>query len=533
MAKIALKAFRGIRPQVAPQLLDPIEAQIAENAKIYSGELRPWLNELKDADTNLSSLVRTIFKYRDDYWLEWSADVNVALGPISSDTTYRFYYTGDGIPKKSNFTMATTGAGAMPIEFLAMSVPIPSRVISATNNGGGAGDDRSVVWVWTAVTSWGEESAPSIASAVVTGLQGDSVDLSNMDFTWQASTTYQLNDYVIPTTPNGYMYICVQGGISGGSEPSWGTTIDQDTTDNAAVWRAYEYVISAKRIYRLNTGEATARYQFVAEITDTQTTYTDSKTDTELAEILRTGYGDYAYWSPPPQGLVGLVTLPGGIMAGFVGKDIYFCEPYYPHAWPEEYVLTLDQTVVALGVMENNLVAATEANPYIITGTHPESMTPVKMPTSLPCVSKRGLVSYPFGVLYPSTGGLVLVSEGRASVITDGFYRQKEWELVYPDTMLGAYHDSKYFGFFDDGSTSGKAIVVDFKNQYITTLNMEIAATTLYAPALYVDEKTDKLYYIKQTPEVFLLIGGTSYPSRTNTLRLIGDGGWLLLIGDL
>ena len=533
MAKISLKAFRGIRPQVAAQLLDPIEAQAAENAKIYSGELRPWDNELKAADAELTSLVRTIFLYQDTYWLEWSADVNVALGPISSDTTYRFYYTGDGIPKKSNLAMATTGSGPKPVEFLALAAPMPKNPPTVSNGGGGSGDDRSVVWVWTVVNSFGEQSAPSIASSVVTGKQGDTVAISNMTLDWAAGTTYALNDWVVPTTPNGYMYICTTAGTSGGTEPSWGTTIDQDTTDNQVSWRCYENTITAKYIYRLNTGTANARFQYVDQITALQTTYDDSKTDTELSEILRTGYGDYAYWSPPPQGLAGLVTMPGGIMAGFLGKDIYFSEPYYPHAWPEDYILTLDQTVVALGVMENNLVAATEAFPYIITGTHPDSMTPIKMPTSLPCVSKRGLAAYPYGVLYPSTGGLVLVSEGRAQVITDGFYRQKEWKEVYPQTMLGAYHDSKYFGFYDDGGSSGKAIVVDFKNKYITTLSMQIDTGTAYAPALYVDEKTDRLYYIKQTPEVLLLIGGTSLPNRANTMRLIGNGGWLLLIGDL
>lgn len=498
MAKISIRAFKGIRPQLAAQLLDVMEGQTAENAKITSGEIRPWLNEQKDSDLELTDLIRSIYLYRSQYWLEWSSDVNVAVGPILNDQDYRFYYTGDGLPKKSNTTMATTGSGAMPIAFLPIAAPLPKRVISASNVGGGSGDDRSVVWVWTVFNSFGEESAPSVASAVVTGKQGDQVNLSNMDLTWQASTTYALNDWVVPSTPNGYMYICVGAGTSNATEPTWETTIDTDTTDNLATWRCYENTITTKYIYRLNTGTATARYQYVDQITATQTTYSDSKTDTELGEILRTGYGDYAYWSPPSQSLSGIVSLPGGVLAGFVGKDVYFSEPYFPHAFPEEYILTLDATVIGLGVMENNLVAATDAHPYIITGSHPESMTPIKMPTSLPCVSKRGVAAFPKGVLYPSTSGLVLVSEGRADITTDGFFRKQEWAVYYPSTMIGAFHDGKYFAFYDEGALGGGALVIDFKNSYVTTIDLGSTVDTVYAPAVFIDQKTDDLYYAKQ-----------------------------------
>ncbi|MCK7581114.1 MAG: hypothetical protein MZV65_39460 [Chromatiales bacterium] len=29
-------------------------------------------------------------------------------------------------------------------------------------------------------------------------------------------------------------------------------------------------------------------------------------------------------------------------MAGFPGRDIYFCEPYRPYAWPVEYMQSID-----------------------------------------------------------------------------------------------------------------------------------------------------------------------------------------------
>lgn len=528
-----IRVFSGIRPQRAAQLLGENEAQTAENVKLVSGELRPYDNELKNDDIQGSTLVKTIYLFRSAYWLEWTADVDVVEGPVLNDTAYRFYFTGSGIPKKSNLTEATTGAGAMPINFYSMASPQPSRQPAASNAGGGSGDDRSILYTWTVVTSWGEESAPAPASSLLTAKQGDTVNLSNMDLTWQASTTVEESDFIIPTVPNGYIYKCVTGGVTAGVEPTWGTTVDGDTTDGTATWRAYEDTVANKYIYRYNTGEVGGNYQFVASIAAATTIYADSKTDTELGEVLQTGYGTKASWDPPPDDLLGIVGLPGGILAGFKGKDVYFSYPYQPHAWPAEYAITLEYPVVGLSVMENNLVVATEQNPYIITGTSPESMTPNKMPDAQPCLSKRGIVTFPNGVLYPTTDGLCLVSNGRAVVITEGFFTKKEWSDYYPATMVGAYHDGKYFGFYDTGTFDGDTVVVDFQRKDVTTVDLGDASSTNYAPGIYVDPTSDTLYYIKQTAEVLLQIGGTSYPTRTNRWVQIGSGDSILLIGDL
>ena len=136
--KISIPLFSGLRPVRAKQLLEANEAQVANNVKLVSGELRPWSNELKNADAELEVLIRTIYLYRSQFWLEWSADVDVALGPVSGDTDFKFYYTGVGIPKKSNEAEATTGSGAMPINFYSMASPQPWRQPSLNNVGGGS-----------------------------------------------------------------------------------------------------------------------------------------------------------------------------------------------------------------------------------------------------------------------------------------------------------------------------------------------------------------------------------------------------------
>lgn len=526
--RVSIREFEGIRPIRAVHRLAYNEAQISENTKIYGGELRPFYHEALEHTLIGDGLIRTIYHYLSQHWLEWSATVDVALGPVPNDTEFRYYYTGDGIPKKSNETETTNGVGPLPQNFFPIAVCTPKYAPSLANGGGGSGDNRETAYAWTNVTTWGEESLPSPESNLLTSQNGDSITVSGMTNVWQAGTAYTLEDTIVPSTPNGYMYKCVQAGTSGGVEPTWGTTLDGNTNDNTVIWRAYVNNLSTKRIYRIIASEQTAVYLFVAEIAATLTSYVDSLLDAQLGEQLPTGYGTIPLWNPPPDGLTNIVTMPNGILAASFGKDIYFSEPYQPHAWPFDYVISLESTVVALGVMENNLVAATEGHPYIITGTTPATMTPVKMPDNLPCRSKRGLYAFWRGVLYPSNDGLVLVSEGRADVISKQHYTKEEWQTLAPDTMTGVYQDGRYFGFYDLGIFEGNAVVFDLERQDLFTIDLGDDPITLYAPALFVDKATDTLYIVESVADVLLYEDGTPHPARDGVV-LFEDGGRLVL----
>ncbi|RLJ04402.1 MAG: hypothetical protein DRP18_04760, partial [Candidatus Aenigmatarchaeota archaeon] len=53
---------------------------------------------------------------------------------------------------------------------------------------------------------------------------------------WSASTAYSVGDYVRPTSANGYNYECTVAGTSGGSEPTWPTTLGETVTDGSVTW---------------------------------------------------------------------------------------------------------------------------------------------------------------------------------------------------------------------------------------------------------------------------------------------------------
>jgi hypothetical protein len=53
---------------------------------------------------------------------------------------------------------------------------------------------------------------------------------------WFATTAYAVGDIVQPVTPNGFVYTVTQGGISGGSEPTFPAGPGQTVGDNNIIW---------------------------------------------------------------------------------------------------------------------------------------------------------------------------------------------------------------------------------------------------------------------------------------------------------
>lgn len=54
---------------------------------------------------------------------------------------------------------------------------------------------------------------------------------------WKAVTPYAAYQYVRPTEPNGYQYACIDGGRTGGDEPTWPTTVGNTVSDGDIVWQ--------------------------------------------------------------------------------------------------------------------------------------------------------------------------------------------------------------------------------------------------------------------------------------------------------
>lgn len=71
----------------------------------------------------------------------------------------------------------------------------------------------------------------------------NSEEVKNTDRLWQASTAYEVNDIVVPTTSNGRSYVCTILGTTGASEPTWSTTEGGTVVDGGATWKENSYTV--------------------------------------------------------------------------------------------------------------------------------------------------------------------------------------------------------------------------------------------------------------------------------------------------
>lgn len=137
MAAVKIIKFLGEAPKISPELLPDSSAQLTVNAKLYSGDLIPYRAPVILTNTGRVGEVKTIHILHnpttgEPVFLSWLTDVSVALGAASSDNEQRFYYTGDGVPKVSNYKLAVTGGLPYPKNFYELGLPLPTQVVVGT-----------------------------------------------------------------------------------------------------------------------------------------------------------------------------------------------------------------------------------------------------------------------------------------------------------------------------------------------------------------------------------------------------------------
>jgi hypothetical protein len=245
------------------------------------------------------------------------------------------------------------------------------------------------------------------------------------------------------------------------------------------------YDITTKRIYRSVTGSGGTDYLYVTEVPVAYTTFTDSVLAASLGEVIPS-----KSWLAPPTGLQGLTMMANGIMAGFIGKDIYFSEPYAPHAWPVEYVLTVDYPIVGIGAFGSSLFVGTTGNPYILNGVDPAGMTMTKGEFQQACVSKRSIVEMGGGVMYASPDGIIAVDGSGINLVTRAMMTKDDWQAYVPSSIHASHVDGRYFAFFNTGSRTG-SVVLD-----LTGDSAALWESDQYCSALYNDIRADALYMV-------------------------------------
>ena len=243
------------------------------------------------------------------------------------------------------------------------------------------------------------------------------------------------------------------------------------------------------RIYRTVASAGSTSYFFVVELPIATTTFNDNVSNTVVSSNEQNASTD---WAQPPSDLVGWVTMPNGMIAAWKESELWFCEPYRPHAWPAAYSNVVEYPIIGLGVINQTLVVCTAGYPIIATGIHPDSISMSKLASFEPCMSRGSVLSIPEGVFYASPNGLILVANGVANLVTEGLIQKDEWNnynkiaTLRATRMGSAYYafGSKRVGFMQPDAFQTDAFQADdfagsFKGFLLDNANQRIAFNTL------------------------------------------------------
>ena len=601
MVALKLKNFGGMIPAVDPRLLPDNQAELSENAWMYTGSIE-GIRLPTSVYTVTNSLTRKVYRIPKQYydknhiidslWLEFiNPYVDVIHSPTVADTYNRYYwasaqdYSAD-VPKyntKARIELdlaGYAGNGALVLGIPAPDIaPFVSRatgvyILEAStasysllkgttriyysrgygqdkdtfNSGIGVDDIAYELYGATkAISSLKgnvDQSAAPTQSSIAKNLYKTAGQRAEMRYTTvQSGLRITISDTggitlgVPPqpsaassTTPHegtgiqesrAYVYTWVSAyGEEGPPSPAtlyngwsgdpWIIKLTAPTTANTT-----DRNLTNVKIYRTVTGVGGATtYFFVAELPIAQTVYTDT-----LDDVTVTGNPilESTFWYAPPSDLEGMVPMPNGMVAGWRENEIWFCEPYRPHAWPAPYTLAVEFPVIGLGVIGQSLIVCTTGAPFSISGVNPASMSISRITSNESCLSRGSNINTASGVVYASQNGLVLAVPGSAQVITRNMITKDHWldainNLNIPSLQAAVLNGAYYCwgtvrpGCFEptafeptaflqqDFTGARTGAIIDFTNQRASYVRLSSTADTYNC---YIDTWTGEAFVLR------------------------------------
>ena len=470
MAAVNIKTFRGAVPRIGSRLLQPNQAEVADNCKLTSGNLEPLkgpelIHSSQLPNIQTAYLWRAILDSRPvDNWLVWDSDVDIVKSLVPNDPLQRFFFSSAAFePRISTYSLAINTL-PYPTAWYALGVfpPVTAPTVAVS---GGSGTLESRSYIYTFVTQLGEESPPSPPSTVADGYPDGTWDLSALDVappnTGTVTTAVDIGNEQVRVTLNStfglsqfdtitFTNVAGMTDLNGTFRiQSLGPTantlvVNLDTTQtytSGGDWAKgapHNTSSMTKRIYR-TTGVG-GDFLFVDEIPAANTTYTDAVVGDDLGEICPTIDS-----SLPPKNLVALTGLPNGCLVGLSGNELCFSDPYLPYSWPQRNRYSFSGVGVDIVAAGTSVIVLTDTFPILFTGSDPEAMSPAVMQTYAPCATKRGVVDVGGGAMYPSYDGLWVVAPGRVEKLTQNLYREEEWRRLNPESFVSSLADGQYY----------------------------------------------------------------------------------------
>ena len=177
MAVFRLESFAGIAPAKSARLLGETLGQKAENVTFTTGRLSPIEQDL--AVATLSNGQRQSLYYYERIGVVGGsvfqfneANVSVVQSPIAQDTYERAYWTGQDYPRVGTYTSMISGS-VFPAASYRLGVPAPTSAptLAKTGTASDTEEAQDFSYVYTLVTSFGEEGPQAPHRQLLSGLQ--------------------------------------------------------------------------------------------------------------------------------------------------------------------------------------------------------------------------------------------------------------------------------------------------------------------------------------------------------------------------
>lgn len=468
-----LAPFGGMLPARDDRLLPDFAAALSTNTWLYSGSLRglpePELVRACTAGTGkvyrIPNNLTDSSHISDSVWMEFaSINTDVLRTPVVGDTHERYYWASPAHAPRYNTLARITAASSHWL----LGVPAPSAAPTVSPAGGVSTTMTTRSYVVTFVSAYGEEGPPSdpvtatgkiddtwtvtLASASFTDLGNSGADryltkariYRTVTSSLGVATYFRVTEVNIPykvvrtgdthsnttvddlsTTTDLIAGLSVSGsGIPGG------TTI-------ATIAGATSITLSAAATTTVNNVSLT--------FSSGDLTYADSNSDTTVSSNAEL---ESTTWTGPPTDLQGWVSMGNGMFVGWRENELWFSEPYRPHAWPAAYVLTVEYPIVGLGVSNQTLVVGTQGFPMTGAGVRPATFVLSKVSSLEPCTSRGSIVGAPEGVYYTSPNGLIIVSQGQAVNVTRKLVNKDQWQQQASlSTVRATWLGSAYYAY--------------------------------------------------------------------------------------
>jgi hypothetical protein len=543
MAASKVKLFSGLKPRLPESLLPEGAATIAQNCDFAYGELR---------NTKAGFALNTMLNnpksiYTDDglAFYTWSVDVNAVRSPIANDQFNRMYYTGDNGFKVAN-RLGQRATGGVPSSSYLVGVPrptvAPSLAVQPASDVSSVNAD--IVFKFHYEYGGIKYQEQVISPAMINNTQfgftppsasgltpSQAFPVVRMTANWKADSSQVFDIYTDNSTFQGtgglyslsvakdtsgstytltlttgikesdkearayvFTYVNSYGEEGPPSDPALVTTspvINVNVTITKDSVSGYAPITQA-RVYRTPTGSTIANYFYVGTVAIGGNPGQFTFTDNVKAEMLNEELLSLNYY-PPSQALTGLMALPNGILCAWKGNELHFSEAYKPWAWPPAYVKPLPNAITGGIPAGSGAVITTAAQPYMLSGVSPDSMTATRLNVDQAGVSKWSIAVLNGQVVYASNDGIVTINGAQGSLAqSQQFFTREVWRSLYSlglSSMRFAVWDGRLVVFSSDNLFTPFMVRFDEADGTMTEL------PNLLASCAFISQLSDQFYY--------------------------------------